>query len=199
MFLDFYQLDVHNKTRTKFANLQRNICENLVWKLDLPWINFDRRKCKYIGFLIKYTNPPTTFTVECRTVVNIRRRGPITFKHVSMWCLVVSFHPHQTYQWNLGAQLRKLNHLRPIHLILENKESYSRQPPVGVISPFFCDAHPENTRLLLLWPRQRREMPLGLAPSPAMWASPNPWSHIAKLETRFPKVPLGWGVGTATA
>ena len=43
--------------------------------------------------------------------------------------------------------------------------------------------------------------PWGSLPPRQVWASSNPWSHIAKLEKMFPKVPslFGWGVGTATS
>ena len=55
------------------------------------------------------------FTIECRVVISIWRCGPISFKHVSLWCLF--FDPHQTtYQPNLGVQSRK-RPLRHIYLM----------------------------------------------------------------------------------
>ena len=58
---------------------------------------------------------PIVFTIECRVVINIWRRGPISFKRVSLWCLL--FGPYRTtYQSNLGAQLKKWATLRPIYL-----------------------------------------------------------------------------------
>ena len=31
---------------------------------------------------------PTVFTIECRVVINIRTHSPISFQHVSIWCLL---------------------------------------------------------------------------------------------------------------
>ena len=48
---------------------------------------------------------PIMFTIECRVVFNIQKHSPISFKHVSVWCLL--FDPHRTTcQSIVGVQLR---------------------------------------------------------------------------------------------
>ena len=49
-----------------------------------------------------WTVLPTVFTIECGVVNKICRRDPISFKHVSLWCLF--FDPHLiTHQSNIGS------------------------------------------------------------------------------------------------
>ena len=49
---------------------------------------------------------PIVFGIECRVVINIWRRSLISFKHVSLRCLLCD--PHRTtYRSNVGVRLRK--------------------------------------------------------------------------------------------
>ena len=47
-------------------------------------------------------------------VINVWRHSPISFQHVSLWCLLVDSQ-RATYQSNTGVQLRKTSHSRPIY------------------------------------------------------------------------------------
>ena len=102
MFSNFYLLDVHNKMRVALANLQCFICKNrsspnLVIIIGsactlIPWIGFE--------------GPLIVFTIDCRLLMNTYWCSPISFEHVSLWCLLSDTHG-TTYQSNLGVQSRK--------------------------------------------------------------------------------------------
>ena len=54
-------------------------------------------------FLLNSWVLPTVFIVKCGVVLKNSRGSPISFKHVSLWCL--SFDSHQiTHQSNIGVQ-----------------------------------------------------------------------------------------------
>ena len=59
-----------------------------------------------VGFLNSiHKSSQLCSTVECGVVIKIGRHSPISFKHVSLRCLV--FDPHQTtYQSSVGVWLR---------------------------------------------------------------------------------------------
>jgi len=55
------------------------------------------------------------FTIEYRVVKTIWRRSPISFKHVTLQCLL--FDPHYIiYQSKSRGSIKKMSHLRPIYL-----------------------------------------------------------------------------------
>ena len=95
--LNFYRLALNNRTCVASANLRWNICKNrieirtfldLVMVIGCAWLAVD--------FLTGYTHVlPTVFTIECIVVMNIWRRSPISFKHVSLWCLLTEPHTDQ--------------------------------------------------------------------------------------------------------
>ena len=54
------------------------------------------------------------FIIKCRVVINIWSHSSISFKHVSLWCLL--FDPHRTtYQSNVGVRFRKVTALTPTY------------------------------------------------------------------------------------
>ena len=63
---------------------------HLCWLL--KWIHMSSQLCSLLSVI--------------RVVIDIWRRSPIPFKHVSLWCLL--FDPHQTtYQSNVGGLIKK--------------------------------------------------------------------------------------------
>ena len=106
MFSNLYQLDLHNKTRVALAHLDKTSA-NLDWNHVSPHIlRFIGSACLLISWMDTLILT-IVFTIECREVINITWHCPISFKHVSLWCLF--FDPCRiTYQSNvLGVRLRK--------------------------------------------------------------------------------------------
>ena len=58
MFSNFYQLDLHNKTRVALANLQWNICKNQIENQTSSLFSYGYQKCMFVDFLIGYIGPP---------------------------------------------------------------------------------------------------------------------------------------------
>ena len=56
------------------------------WKSNVPWFSYGYRKCMFVNFLTEYIDPPIVSIIECRIVINIWRRSPISFKYMSLWC-----------------------------------------------------------------------------------------------------------------
>ena len=56
------------------------------------------------------------FTIECKVVINVCKRSPISFKHVPFCCLL--FDSHQNHiPTKCRGPIKKMSHLRPINLI----------------------------------------------------------------------------------
>ena len=104
MFSNFYQLDLINKNPGTLATLQWNICKSWI----SPYLVMAIRSACLFGFLSGYTHRSSQlcYSSECRADLHVRRRSPVSFKHLSLHCLF--FDPHwTTYESNIGVQLRK--------------------------------------------------------------------------------------------
>ena len=108
MFSNFYRFDLHNQnlccTGTSTIKHQQEI-----WDLLFLSFSYGYRKCVFVCCLSKYILNiyilPILFTaIECGVVGRIRRRTPISFLTMSLWCL---FFDHHLITYPHGVQLRK--------------------------------------------------------------------------------------------
>ena len=91
--------------------------QNPYWKSDLIWFSYDYRKHVFVDFRNEYIKVlPIMFNIECRVVISIRRCIPISFKYVSLWCLLFDLH-RTTNQSNLGYSLGKRATWNPSTLV----------------------------------------------------------------------------------
>ena len=108
MLCNLHGLDLHQKVKlcVALASLQWNIRKKTDWKVDLAWSSYGYRKCMFVdsltGYLYIYVLS-TMFIIECGVVISVWRCNPISFKHMSLRCLL--FDP----QWTTY-------HFRPIFL-----------------------------------------------------------------------------------
>ena len=79
-----------------------------IWESNFPWFSYDYVKCASCWFLdCTHRSSQIVFTIEYKVMVIIWRQSPISFKHVSLWCLLIDLH-ETTSQSHLGVQLRKI-------------------------------------------------------------------------------------------
>ena len=57
-------------------------------------------------------------TIECRRVVDVWRCSPISFKHVSLWCLLLDPRQRTAYRSNMRVWLERSNHTMLAYLCM---------------------------------------------------------------------------------
>ena len=120
-FSNFYRLDSHNKTHVAIANLWRNICQSRIGNnTSLHSIMLIISACMFISFLIGYISPLqlcSLLSVEY-VVVNIWRRTPISFKHVSLFMMFSLWSSPNHIPIKHRGPIKQTSHLRPISLYI---------------------------------------------------------------------------------
>ena len=129
MFFNFYGLDSHNKSCVALATLRCNICKNRNEnRTSLKWVMIIGSACLLISSLNTWILSIVVI-IECRVVIDIWRRSPMSSEHESLWCL--PFDPHWSiYQSNIGAWIR-------IWTIEDSSTLTLRSLPYQV--EFFCE------------------------------------------------------------
>ena len=105
---------IYNETSTNFRLKFRTS----------PDLVMDFESAHFVDSLTEYITLPIVFTVKCRAIDHVQRRSPISFRHVSLWCLLLD--PHRTtYQSKYKGPIKKRNQMTPAHLRLKQSSSSS--------------------------------------------------------------------------